>query len=92
MCSIRILQSFLEFMFWMVMHGGSDGEQVLAETGESSTSRARIAEFNKHFMSWYGADARPGRTAQFMGGIMSEGQQVGISSRCIFTTHSCGKL
>jgi hypothetical protein len=46
---------------------------VLA-TEDSAASRARLSEFNTHFIGWYGDTARPGRTAQFMGGIMSSGQ------------------
>ena len=37
-------------------------------------------------------DARPGRTAQFMGGVMSEGQEVGVSSRAIFVAGGKSKL
>lgn len=64
---------------------------VLA-TEDSAASRARIAEFNKHFIAWYGEADRPGRTAQFLGGVMSEGQEVGISSRAIFVAGQPRKL
>ena len=62
---------------------------VLA-TEDSDAARARIAEFNAAFTAWYGDAARPGRTAQFMGGVMSRGQEVGVSSRAIFTAASAG--
>jgi len=64
---------------------------VLA-TEDSDAARARIAEFNAAFTAWYGDAARPGRTAQFMGGVMSRGQEVGVSSRAIFTAAAGAKL
>ena len=64
---------------------------VLA-TDDAAASRTRIAEFNPNFIAWYGDAARPGRTAQFMGGVMQKGRELAISSRAIFAAGKLGKL
>eukprot|EP01051_Picozoa_sp_SAG22_P009898 SAG22_NODE_858_length_6831_cov_25.965538_2_plen_138_part_00 len=51
---------------------------------DQPAARARIADFNTAFTGWYGEVPRPGRTAQFMGGIQNQAACCGCSSRAMF--------
>ena len=57
---------------------------VVANT-DSQASRDSLGKFNTSFSAFYEGSAPAGRTAQFIGGIQSEGAAYGISNRAIFS-------
>lgn len=57
---------------------------VVANT-DSQASRDSLGKFNASFSAFYEGSAPAGRTAQFIGGIQSEGAAYGISNRAIFS-------
>ena len=50
----------------------------------SGANRDSLGKFNESFSAFYEGSAPAGRTAQFIGGIQSEGAPYGISNRAIF--------
>ena len=50
----------------------------------SGANRDSLGKFNESFSAFYEGSAPAGRTAQFIGGIQSEGAPYGISNSAIF--------
>lgn len=51
---------------------------------DSKANRAALQTFNSSFSGYYGDTVPPARTAQFMGGLQSQGCACGVSNRSIF--------